>query len=131
MKSLDELQFPESCRYTAEHVWVRPDGDELVLGISDFAQDQLGELAFVDMPAVGDAMEAGGEFGTVESLKSVNALFVPVPGEVTAINEALEDTPTLINVAPYDKGWIARMRPANMTDVDALLTGAAYKAGLA
>lgn len=131
MKSLDELSFPENCRYTAEHVWVRVEGDELVLGISDFAQDQLGELAFVDLPAEGDAMEAGGEFGTVESLKSVNALFVPVPGEVTAVNAALEDTPTLINVAPYGNGWIARMRPANMADVDGLLTGAAYKAGLA
>lgn len=130
MKSPDELNFPTECRYTSEHVWVRPDGDELVVGISDFAQDQLGELAFVDMPAPGDAMEAGGEFGTVESLKSVNALFVPVPGEVTAINEALEDTPTLINVSPYGDGWIVRMRPANMADVEGLLTGEAYRAGL-
>lgn len=131
MKSIDALKFPEDCRYTPEHVWVRVDGDELVVGISDFAQDQLGELAFVDMPAPGDALETGGEFGTVESVKSVNQLFVPVAGEVTGINETLESTPTLINVAPYGDGWIVRMRPHNMADVEALLTSTAYTATLA
>ena len=131
MKSIDEIQLPEACRYTAEHVWVRRDGDELVAGISDFAQDQLGEIAFVDLPSPGTDVAAGEEFGTVESLKSVNALFMPVSGEITEVNEALESTPTLINVSPYEKGWIIRIRPADMGDADAMLDGDAYRAGLA
>ena len=111
MKSNEDLNLPESLRYTAEHVWVRMDGGEAVIGISDFAQDQLGEIAFVDLPAVGTRFEAGSDFGTVESLKSVNQLYMPIPGEVVAVNEELESTPTLVNVSPYGEGWMIRIRP--------------------
>lgn len=131
MKDIAEIHLPEDCRYTAEHVWVRRDGDELVVGISDYAQDQLGEIAFVDLPSPGTETAAGEEFGTVESLKSVNALFMPVTGEITTVNEALESTPTLINVSPYEKGWIMRVKPADAGDADALLDGETYRAGLA
>ena len=127
MKTLEELHLPESLRYTVEHVWARMDGDEAVIGISDFAQDQLGEIAFVDLPEVGARFDANGEFGTVESLKSVNQLFMPVSGEVAAVNEELESTPTLVNVSPYDQGWMIRIRPDDASAVAALWDAAAYR----
>ncbi len=101
------------------------------MGISDFAQDQLGEIAFVDLPAPGAHHDAGEAFGTVESLKSVNELFMPVAGEVIAVNEELESTPTLVNVAPYGQGWMIRLRPDNPANVDTLLDADSYRAGLA
>ena len=127
MKTLEELNLPESLRYTVEHVWARMDGDEAVIGISDFAQDQLGEIAFVVLPEVGARFDANGEFGTVESLKSVNQLFMPVSGEVAAVNEELESTPTLVNVSPYDQGWMIRIRPDDASAVAALWDAAAYR----
>lgn len=128
MKTNEQLNLPESLRYTKEHVWVRMDGDEAVVGISDFAQDQLGEIAFVDLPKPGSRFEAGNDFGTVESLKSVNQLFMPVSGEVVSINEELESTPTLVNVSPYAQGWMIRVRPDDSSVVAALLDAAAYRA---
>lgn len=130
MKTTEQLNLPESLRYTKEHVWVRMDGDEAVVGISDFAQDQLGEIAFVDLPEPGSRFEAGNDFGTVESLKSVNQLFMPVSGEVVSINEELESTPTLVNVSPYAQGWMIRVRPDDSSVVAALLDAAAYRASL-
>ena len=126
MKSNEELNLPESLRYTDEHVWVRMEGGEAVIGISDFAQDQLGEIAFVDLPAVGVRFDAGSDFGTVESLKSVNQLYMPIPGEVVAVNEELESTPTLVNVSPYGEGWMIRIRPD--ASAESLLDAAAYRA---
>ena len=126
MKSNEELNLPESLRYTDEHVWVRMDGGEAVIGISDFAQDQLGEIAFVDLPAVGVRFDAGSDFGTVESLKSVNQLYMPIPGEVVAVNEELESTPTLVNVSPYGEGWMIRIRPD--ASAESLLDAAGYRA---
>lgn len=130
MKTTEQLNLPESLRYTKEHVWVRMDGDEAVVGISDFAQDQLGEIAFVDLPEPGSRFEAGNDFGTVESLKSVNQLFMPVSGEVVSINEELESTPTLVNVSPYAQGWMIRVRPDDSSVVAALLDAPAYRASL-
>lgn len=126
MKSINECFFPEQCRYTVEHIWALREGEELVLGISDFAQDQLGEILFVDLPEVGSHMAAGAEFGTVESLKSVNALFMPVAGMVTAVNGTIADSPTLLNSAPYAAGWLIRIRPDNMADYDTLLPTQEY-----
>ncbi len=125
MKNNEELNLPESLHYTDEHVWVRMDGGEAVIGISDFAQDQLGEIAFVDLPAVGTRFEAGSDFGTVESLKSVNQLYMPIPGEVVAVNEELESTPTLVNVSPYGEGWMIRIRPD--ASAQSLLDAAGYR----
>lgn len=130
MKTNEQLNLPESLHYTKEHVWVRMDGDEAVVGISDFAQDQLGEIAFVDLPEPGSRFEAGNDFGTVESVKSVNQLFMPVSGEVLSINEELESTPTLVNVSPYAQGWMIRVRPDDNSAVAMLLDATAYRASL-
>ncbi len=130
MKTNTELNLPESLRYTVEHVWIRLDGTDAVIGISDFAQDQLGEIAFVDLPAVGTHVDANGEFGTVESLKSVNQLYMPVSGEVIAFNEELESTPTLVNVAPYGDGWMIRIRPDDAAAIEQLLDAAGYRSSL-
>lgn len=130
MKTNEQLNLPESLYYTKEHVWVRMDGDEAIVGISDFAQDQLGEIAFVDLPEPGSRFEAGNDFGTVESVKSVNQLFMPVSGEVLSINEELESTPTLVNVSPYAQGWMIRVRPDDSSAVAMLLDATAYRASL-
>ena len=103
MKALSDIVLPADLRYTDEHVWIKMDGDEAVVGISDFAQDQLGEIVYVDLPSEGDGFSAGDAFGEVESIKSVNKLFMPVEGRVTAVNGELDGTPTLLNVGCYDQ----------------------------
>ena len=104
MKSVNELNLPQDRKYTAEHVWFKMEGDLAVCGITDFAQDQLGEVAFVDVSAQGEHVEAGKEFGSVESVKSVNGLFMPVSGEIVEANAALEDDPALVNASCYGTG---------------------------
>lgn len=130
MKALSEIQLPNDRRYTDEHVWIKQDGGDYVVGISDFAQDQLGEVVFVELPSAGDHFGAGDGFGTVESIKSVNTLFMPVAGEVTAVNAELDGTPTLVNMSCYDKAWMIRVKPDEPADADALLTADAYRAVL-
>ncbi len=127
MKALADVILPDDRKYTDEHVWAKKEGDEVVLGISDFAQDQLGEVVFVDLPKVGDSFAAAEGFGTVESIKSVNTLFMPVKGTVTAVNDALDATPTLVNVGCYDKAWMLRIKPDNMADIDSMLAADAYR----
>ena len=127
MKALTDIMLPDDRRYTDEHVWAQKDGEEVLVGISDYAQDQLGEVVFVDLPEVGARFEAAAAFGTVESIKSVNELYMPVTGTVTAVNEALDDSPSLINVGCYDKAWIIRVAPDNPQDLDGLLTSPAYR----
>ena len=129
-KTVAELNLPSDLRYTDEHIWTRADGDELVIGVSDYAQDQLGEVVYVDLPSEGDSFGAGDEFGEVESIKSVNKLFMPVSGEITAVNGELDATPTLLNASCYDKGWLIRIKPENMDDADKLLSADAYRAAL-
>ena len=126
MKDLDQLALPENLRYTDEHVWLCVEGETATVGISDFAQDQLGEIAFVDLPAVGTTYKNGQEFGTVESLKSVNALFMPVAGTVLEVNETLESTPTLVNAKPYNEGWMLRIRMDDPAEAATLADSAAY-----
>lgn len=126
MKDLDQLALPENLRYTDEHVWLCVEGETATVGISDFAQDQLGEIAFVDLPAVGTTYKNGQEFGTVESLKSVNALFMPVAGSVLEVNETLESTPTLVNAKPYNEGWMLRIRMDDPAEAATLADRAAY-----
>ena len=125
MKDLDQLALPENLRYTDEHVWLCVEGETATVGISDFAQDQLGEIAFVDLPAVGTTYKNGQEFGTVESLKSVNALFMPVAGSVLEVNETLESTPTLVNAKPYNEGWMLRIRMDDPAEAATLADSAA------
>jgi len=126
MKELSELNFPDDLKYTEDHEWSKLENDEVTIGICDYAQDQLGDVVFVELPQVGDRFDKGQEFGTVESVKAVSELFIPLGGEVTAINESLEDTPELVNSEPYTGGWMIKIKPVDMADLDALLTKDAY-----
>lgn len=121
-----DYTLPNDRAYTGEHIWLLENEDGSTLGISDFAQAQLEEVVYVDMPAVGDQLEAGKEFGSVESMKSVNALFAPVSGEVTAINASLESQPGLVNSDCYGQGWIVRLRRTEPLSTAGLLTAEEY-----
>ena len=125
MKELDELHLPDDIRYTDEHEWARITGDIARIGVSDYAQDQLGDIVFVELPAVGDTLAKGEVFGTLESVKAVSELYLPLSGEVVAVNTALTDAPELINQDPY-AAWIIEVRPSDAGEYDLLLTAAAY-----
>ena len=125
MKELDELHLPDDIRYTDEHEWARITGDIARIGVSDYAQDQLGDIVFVELPAVGDTIARGEVFGTLESVKAVSELYLPLSGEVVAVNTALTDAPELINQDPY-AAWIIEVRPSDAGEYDLLLTAAAY-----
>ena len=126
MKELSELVIPDDRRYAEDHEWVKIDGDAAVIGISDYAQDQLGDVVFVELPQVGAVFDKGAEFGTVESVKAVSELYMPIGGEVTAVNTTLEDAPELVNNDPYEGGWMIRVKPADAAQIDALMDKAAY-----
>ena len=125
MKELHELILPDDIRYTDEHEWARITGDIARIGVSDYAQDQLGDIVFVELPAVGDTIARGEVFGTLESVKAVSELYLPLSGEVVAVNTALTDAPELINQDPY-AAWIIEVRPTDAGEYDQLLTAAAY-----
>ena len=125
MKELNELHLPDDLRYTDEHEWARISGDTARIGVSDYAQDQLGDIVFVELPAVGDTIARGEVFGTLESVKAVSELYLPLSGEVVAVNTALTDAPELINQDPY-AAWIIEVRPTDAGEYDQLLTAAAY-----
>jgi glycine cleavage system H protein len=121
--------YPEELRYTAEHEWVRAtDAGTVVFGITDFAQDSLGDIVYVSLPTVGQALDAGSACGEVESTKSVSDIYAPVSGEVTARNESLDATPEAVNTDAYGAGWMVELRPSDPADLDALLTAADYRA---
>jgi glycine cleavage system H protein len=125
-KDINELVIPEDVRYSKDHEWVKARGDNLVVGISDYAQDQLGDIVFVEVPEVGDQFEKESEFGTVESVKAVSEIYMPIGGEVVAVNQALEDSPELLNKDPYDKGWIVEIKPTDPAEMDDLMDKNAY-----
>lgn len=125
MKELNELHLPDDIRYTDEHEWARITGDTARIGVSDYAQDQLGDIVFVELPAVGDTIAKGEVFGTLESVKAVSELYLPLSGEVVAVNTALTDAPELINQDPY-AAWIVEVRPTDAGEYDLLLSAAAY-----
>jgi glycine cleavage system H protein len=125
-KDIDELVIPEDVRYSKDHEWVKARGDNFVVGISDYAQDQLGDIVFVEVPEVGDQFEKESEFGTVESVKAVSEIYMPIGGEVVAVNQALEDSPELLNKDPYDKGWIVEIKPTDPAEMDDLMDKNAY-----
>ncbi|MHB8960528.1 MAG: glycine cleavage system protein GcvH [Candidatus Limnocylindrales bacterium] len=118
---------PGDLRYTKEHEWVRLEGDEAVVGITAFAADQLGDVVFVELPAVGRALAQHAMFGVVESVKAVSDLFTPLGGEVVATNDALAGQPELVNSDPYAGGWMLRLKVADAAQVDGLLDAAAYE----
>ena len=126
MKEIAELNFPEDVRYAESHEWVKADGDTAKIGITDYAQDQLGDIVFVELPDVGESFEKGAEFGTVESVKAVSELYLPVSGEIVAINEALEDAPELINNTPFSDGWMIEVKLDDSSEIDALMDKDAY-----
>jgi glycine cleavage system H protein len=120
------MNIPEELRYSPEHEWVRADGPRLRIGITDYAQDALGDIVFVDLPSVGSTVEVGGQLGEVESTKSVSEIYSPVAGTVTAVNDALADAPERINQDPYGEGWICELELAAGADTSSLLDAAAY-----
>ena len=121
------FEVPDDCRYQETHEWARRDGDTARVGITDFAQDELGDVVFVELPAVGDELERGSEFGVIESIKAVSDLYAPVSGEVTAVNEALFDAPELVNESPFEDGWMLEVALADEGDLDALLAPDEYE----
>ena len=126
MKELNELNFPAEVRYAKSHEWARSEGDSVKVGISDYAQDQLGDIVFVELPEVGDTLGKGDEFGTVESVKAVSELYMPVAGEVVAANASLEDAPEKVNNTPYGDGWMIEIKAENPSELDDLMDNDAY-----
>ncbi len=125
MKELQELNLPEDLRYSEDHEWAKVVDGKVRVGVSDYAQDQLGDIVFVEFPEVGDTFEKGDEFGSLESVKAVSELYIPVSGEVTAINEELEDAPELINEDPY-VNWIVEIEPTDDSELDGLMDAEQY-----
>ncbi|MGO9854246.1 MAG: glycine cleavage system protein GcvH [Acidimicrobiales bacterium] len=121
------MNIPDDLRYSPEHEWVRIEGTRVRVGVTDYAQDALGDIVFVDLPAVGGEIEAGGQLGEVESTKSVSEIYAPVAGTVTAVNDALTGSPEAINQDPYGEGWICELELAPGADPDTLLDAAAYR----
>lgn len=126
MKEISELNLPDDVKYTQDHEWGRLDGDKIRIGISDYAQDQLGDITFVEAPEEGDSFDQGEEFGTLESTKAVSEMYMPIGGEIVGINSALEDDPGLINTDPYGEGWIVEIKPSDPAQFDELLNKDAY-----
>ena len=118
--------YPTDLRYTKDHEWLRVDGDRCRVGITRFAVDQLGDITLVELPRLGTTIARGGPFGSVESVKSVSDLYAPISGTVTAVNEALKDSPELVNSEPYGGGWMVEIEPSNRAEIDELLTPDAY-----
>ena len=122
------MQFTENIRYTSEHEWIRVEGDEAYVGITDYAQSELGEIVFVDVPTLGETVGQGEVFGSIEAVKTVSDLNMPVSGEVLEINGALDAQPELVNNDPYGEGWIIRISVKDAAELDSLMDAAAYQA---
>ncbi len=126
MKELPELNLPEDVHYSKDHEWARKENGRIRVGIDDYAQDQLGEIVYVELPKPGDVFSTGAEFGTVESVKAVSELFMPMGGSVTAVNTALADSPELVNTSPYADGWMLEIEATDPSEWDALMSRAEY-----
>jgi glycine cleavage system H protein len=121
------MNFPDNLRYTKDHEWIRLEGDEAIVGITDFAQHELGDIVYVEIETVGQELNAGDVFGTVEAVKTVSDLYLPVNGSVTEINPKLNSNPELVNNDPYGEGWMAKIKVSNVADVESLLNAEAYQ----
>ena len=130
MKALSELNIPNDLRYSEDHEWASRAEGVIRIGISDFAQDQLGDIVYVELPQPGQKLGEGEVFGTVESVKAVSECLVPLGGEVVRVNEALADTPESVNASPYDRGWMIEVKPSDPAAFDRLMDRAAYLAFL-
>ncbi len=120
------MNLPDHLYYTKDHEWVRIEGDEAIIGITDYAQRELGDIVFIDVETLGKPLEAGAVFGTVEAVKTVSDLYLPISGTVTDVNPDLSDRPELVNTDPYGEGWMVRMKPDNKEDINILLDVSAY-----
>ena len=120
------MTVPKDLLYTAEHEWVRVEGDEAVIGVTDFAQGELGDVVFIEIETTGETLAQGDTFGTIEAVKTVSDLYMPVDGEVSEVNQALEDTPELVNSDPYKGGWMIRVKMADPSQVEDLLSPDQY-----
>ncbi len=126
MKEISELVTPEELRYTKEHEWARKEGANVRIGITDYAQAQLGDVVFVEVPEAGKSYNQGQECGTLESVKAVAELYIPIGGEILEANAALEGSPGLVNTDPYGEGWIALVKPSNPSEIDTLMSAGEY-----
>ena len=124
------MNVPAELKYTKEHEWIRVEGEEAYVGITDYAQSQLGDIVFVEVETAGDNLEAGDTFGSIEAVKTVSDLYMPVSGEVLEFNSELEDQPDLVNKDPYGKGWIIKVKIEDEAQLDGLLSADAYKASI-
>ncbi len=124
------MNVPNTVRYTTEHEWIRVEGEEAYVGITDYAQSELGEIVFIDVPTVGEVVAQGEVFGSVEAVKTVSDLNMPATGEVLEVNEELEAHPELVNEDPYGKGWMVRIRLTDPGELDSLMDAAAYEASI-
>ena len=122
------MNFPENLKYSSDHEWVKVDGNEAYIGISDFAQSELGEIVFVDITTEGEKVDKGAVFGSIEAVKTVSDLLMPITGEVLAVNLKLDDQPELVNQDPYGEGWIVKVTIEEEADLNELLSSDAYKA---
>ncbi|WP_340075296.1 glycine cleavage system protein GcvH [Leptobacterium sp. I13] len=121
------MNIPADLKYTKDHEWIRIEGDVATVGITDFAQSELGDIVYVEIETVGETLDKDEVFGTVEAVKTVSDLFLPLSGEITAFNEELEDAPEKVNTAPYTDGWMVKIKIANTSEIDSLLDSDAYK----
>ena len=121
------MKFPTNVKYTSEHEWIRLEGEEGYVGITDYAQDQLGDIVFVDVTTEGETLDKGEAFGSIEVVKTVSDLFIPIGGEVLEVNPALEENPELVNKDPYGEGWLIKIKPTDVAEMDDLLDAEAYQ----
>ena len=121
------MNFPENLRYTKDHEWIRIEGGEAVIGITDFAQRELGDIVYVEVETVGQELKAGEVFGTVEAVKTVSDLYLPLSGSITEVNPNLNAQPELVNTDPYGEGWMVRMKIADTAEADSLMSAGAYE----
>ena len=122
------MNFPENLKYTKDHEWVSIDGDIAKVGVTEFAQSELGDIVFVELDTEGDTMDQNEVFGTIEAVKTVSDLFMPLSGEITEVNSQLEDAPESVNESPYENGWMIKIKLSDTSELDGLLDVAAYKA---
>jgi len=122
MKSIDELHLPKDCRFAEDHEWAKVEGDKVRVGLDDYAQDQLQAIVYVELPQVGDSFHKGEPFGVVESVKAVVDCYMPVSGEIIAVNTVLVDSPQLVNESPYSEGWMIDVKPNDLREMDTLYT---------
>lgn len=122
MKDIGELNMPEDVRYAEDHEWARAEGKKVRIGLDDYAQDQLGDIVFIGLPEVGDTFDKGEEFATVDSVKASAECYIPVSGEIIAVNEELEESPQLVNQDPYGDGWFVEIKPSDPSEMETLMT---------